>query len=99
MPVTTGMNPHGFYDRHSAPQLQAIYAVLPWLLAIASMDFSKDAKGPVLAVDFGSSEGRNSVAVMRQVAAAIRSRTNRPIQTIHSDLPTKRFQPAFCKSN
>jgi gibberellin A4 carboxyl methyltransferase len=95
MPVTTGMKPHGFYNQHSAPQLQSITAVLPWLLeAISSINFS-DAKGPVLVADFGASEGRNSVAAMRQVVPAIRARTERPIQVILSDLATSDFNQLF----
>lgn len=95
MPVTTGMKPHGYYDQHSAPQLQSIYAVLPWLLdAIATMNF-EDSQGPVVVADFGASQGRNSVAAMQHAVAALRARTNRPVQIVLSDLATNDFNQLF----
>jgi len=90
MPVTSGMKGDGFYDRNSSPQMAAVAAVLPWLEdAVAEMELS-DSPSPVVVVDFGCSEGRNSIAAIRRIIAALRARTPRPIQTIHSDLPTNK---------
>jgi gibberellin A4 carboxyl methyltransferase len=95
MPVTSGMKGDGFYDRNSAPQMAAVAAVLPWLEdAVAQMDLS-DSPAPVVVVDYGCSEGRNSIAAMQRITAALRARTPRPIQTIHSDLPTNNFNQLF----
>lgn len=91
MTVTTGMVGHGFYDRNSAPQWAAIEAVLPWLEeSIAEMQLG-DLPLTIGVADFGCSEGRNSIQIMRRLIPRIRARTARPIQTIHSDLPTNDF--------
>ncbi len=95
MPVTSGMKGDGFYDRNSSPQMAAVAAVLPWLEdAVAQMDLS-GSSAPVMVVDYGCSEGRNSLAAMRRIIAALRARTPRPIQVIHSDLPTNNFNQLF----
>lgn len=95
MPVTRGMIGHGFYDRNSAPQLSSIAHVLPWL-DDAVEALSLDAEGGAVGLaDFGCSEGRNSIAVMRHLIDACRRSTARPIQTIHSDLPTNDFSELF----
>jgi hypothetical protein len=71
--------------------MAAIEHVTPWLAdAIAEMVLPEDPATLCLA-DFGCAEGRNSIAVMRQLVAALRARTDRPIQTVHSDLPTNDF--------
>ena len=97
MSVTTGMVGQGFYNRNSAPQLAAINRVLPWAeAAIAKMDF--DESTPTIGfADFGCSEGRNSIEAMRRLVRSCRARTDRPIQTIHSDLPTNDFSELFLR--
>ena len=93
--VTSGMIGHGFYNRNSAPQWSATLHVLPWLEdAIAAMSLAADPPTLGLA-DFGCSEGRNSIAVMDRLTTACRRRTSRPIQTIHSDLPTNDYGELF----
>jgi hypothetical protein len=95
MPVTTGMKGDGFYDRNSSPQMAAMAAVLPWIeQAIGKMDLP-DVATPVVVVDFACSEGRNSIAGAQRIAAALRQRTTRAIQTVHSDLPTNNFNQVF----
>jgi gibberellin A4 carboxyl methyltransferase len=89
------MKGDGFYDQNSAPQMASVAAVLPWLEdAVVQMDLS-DSMYPVVVVDYGCSEGRNSIAAMQPIIAAIRARTSRPIQTIHGDLPTNNFNQLF----
>lgn len=95
--VITGMVGHGFYNQHSAPQMAAIDYVLPWLDdACSSLPLSGSSSTLGLA-DFGCSEGRNSMAVMQRLTAALRARTSRSIQTIHSDLPTNDYSELFRK--
>jgi len=95
VPVTTGMKGEGFYDDHSAPQMATIAAVLPWLEeAVGQMDLAAHG-GPVVVADFGCSEGRNSIAAAGRIIAALRVRDRRPIQTVHSDLPTNNFNQLF----
>ena len=93
--VTTGMVGQGFYNRNSAPQKSAIDHVMPWLEdATGSISFD-DGIGALSLADFGCSEGRNSIAVMRRLVSLVRGRTNRHIQTIHCDLPTNDFSSLF----
>ncbi len=88
---TTGMVGGGFYDANSAPQMSAITAVLPWISkALAELDLPAASQTIALA-DFGCSEGRNSIDVMRHAISDLRKRTSQPIQTLHSDLPTNDF--------
>jgi gibberellin A4 carboxyl methyltransferase len=95
VPVTTGMKGGGFYDDHSAPQMATIAAVLPWLEdAVGQMELATPG-GPVVVADFGCSEGRNSIAAAGRIIAAVRARDRRPIQTVHSDLPTNNFNQLF----
>jgi gibberellin A4 carboxyl methyltransferase len=92
--TTTGMTGGGFYNANSAPQWKAIEAVLPWLdEAVNDLPFSGD--GPVTLADFGCSEGRNSIAVMSRALQSLLPLTDRPVQTIHSDLPTNDFSKLF----
>lgn len=88
---TTGMIGGGFYNANSAPQMAAIAAVLPWIdEAIAAM--ALPVSGPAFTIaDFGCSEGRNSIEVVRHAIAALRQQTGQDVQTIHSDLPTNDF--------
>ncbi|UES50200.1 class I SAM-dependent methyltransferase [Roseibium aggregatum] len=92
--TTTGMSGGGFYNANSAAQWSAIEKILPLLEeAIASLPV--EGSGPVGIADYGCSEGRNSVAVMKHALPALLTRTERPIQTIHSDLPTNDFSELF----
>lgn len=99
MPAITGMKGEGFYDRHSAPQGAAIQMLAEWMAEAATTVALPPAPRPVVLVDFGSSEGRNAIAVMRAAAATIRQRTAQPIQTIYSDLPSNNFNQLFANLN
>ncbi|MDP5216430.1 hypothetical protein Q5Y75_04305 [Ruegeria sp. 2205SS24-7] len=94
MQVTKGMVGHGFYDGHSAPQWAATAHVLSWLEETAA-ELDLSGSGTVTLADFGCSEGRNSIGVMRHLVPALRAHSDRPIQTIHSDLPTNDFSDLF----
>ncbi|KZK92965.1 SAM dependent carboxyl methyltransferase [Pseudovibrio sp. Ad46] len=91
----TGMAGGGFYDANSAPQWEQIAAVLPWLEdTLSSLPFEKGS-GPVTFADFGCSEGRNSISVMRHLIGKTMQQTDRPFLTIHSDLPTNDYSKLF----
>ena len=93
--VTTGMVGGGFYNSNSAPQMSAIDHVIPWLEeAVGGISFN-DGAGALGLADFGCSEGRNSISVMRTLIPLLRRRTDRYIQTIHCDLPTNDFSSLF----
>ncbi|MEM9633710.1 MAG: hypothetical protein AAGA50_20420 [Pseudomonadota bacterium] len=91
---TTGMIGGGFYDANSATQWNAIETVLP-MLDEAVADLPLDGAGPVTLADFGCAEGHNSIAVMARALETFRSRSARPVQTVHSDLPTNDFSQLF----
>ncbi|WP_395173181.1 hypothetical protein [Roseibium alexandrii] len=88
--TTTGMTGGGFYNQNSTPQWDATAAVLEHLEAAADA-LPVDGNGPVCLADFGCSEGRNSIAALSRPVTRLVRRTDRPIQTIHSDLPTNDF--------
>lgn len=87
---TSGMTGGGFYNSHSAPQWKAIEVLLPWLVE-ALQDLPASDPSPFTIADFGCSEGGNSITVIKQLVDAVRQKSDRPIQTIHSDLPTNDF--------
>jgi hypothetical protein len=75
--------------------MAGIAALSGWLEeAVAGLDLSA-ATGPIAVADFGCSEGRNSIAVASRIIEALRSRSNRPVQTIHVDLPSNNFNQLF----
>lgn len=88
--TTTGMTGGGFYNQNSTPQWDATAAVLEHLEAAADA-LPIDGNGSVCLADFGCSEGRNSIAALSRPVTRLVRRTDRPIQTIHSDLPTNDF--------
>ncbi len=94
MPTTTGMKGEGFYNAHSSEQRAAIDAFLPWLME-AIMRLPVEAAIPLTLLDLGSAEGGNAIYVMRELAAAIRARTESPIQVCFSDLPTNDYNSLF----
>ncbi|MEM5582015.1 hypothetical protein WNZ15_06100 [Roseibium sp. AS2] len=96
--TTSGMVGGGFYNANSATQWKAIEAVLPFVDEAANTlpttSFT-NGNGTVCLADFGCSEGLNSIAVMQRALAGLLPRTDRPVQTIHSDLPTNDFSRLF----
>ncbi|WP_434051155.1 MAG: hypothetical protein RDA78_17790 [Roseibium sp.] len=92
--TTTGMTGHGYYDANSRTQWNAIEAVLP-ILDSAAAQFPLQDEGVITFADYGCSEGRNSVAVMERALRTALPRTELPVQTVHSDLPTNDFGTLF----
>lgn len=88
--TTLGMTGGGFYNDNSTPQWDAIAAVLP-LLEEAVSSLPLEGTEPMTLADFGCSEGRNSISAFSHAIARLRPKTSKPIQTIHSDLPTNDF--------
>ncbi len=95
MPATTGMKGEGYYDRNSAPQAAGIGLVRDWLVQAARAVPLPAPPQPVVAVDFGSSEGRNAIGVMQTITGTIRQRSDQPIQTVYSDLSSNNFNRLF----
>lgn len=97
-PVRThlaAMKGDGFYNRHSAMQATGIAALLPlWEVACQTVVIGD---GPLTIVDYGCSQGRNSMAPMRAAIKALRSRSGPavPIEVVHTDLPSNDFSALF----
>jgi len=85
----------GFYNRHSSMQAAGIGKLIPaWerLLREVKLDGQ-----PVVIADYGSSQGRNSMAPMRMAIEEVRNRIgeNVPIDIVHTDLPSNDFAALF----
>lgn len=80
----------GFYDAHSNPQRLALEPYVDWLVdALGSWRAADD--GPIRLLDIGSSEGGNAIYAQNRIVEALRTRTERAIQPILSDLPTSDY--------
>ena len=91
------MEGRGFYNAHSQLQHSALRCGLPFLeQALASVPIPQPGH-PFLVADYGSSEGRNSVEVMRLVVREIRRRASWsvPISIVHIDQPGNDFSSLF----
>jgi hypothetical protein len=94
-PVLTAMEGDGFYNRHSSLQAAGIASVLPlWQKMAESVEIDD---GPLVIADYGSSQGRNSMAPMRAAIKALRAKAgpDRPVEVIHTDLPSNDFASLF----
>ena len=95
MPATTGMKGAGYYDQHSTAQMSSIQALQDWVdEAVANLRLPPPVQ-PVRILDLGSSEGRNAIGLMGTIVAALRRRTDQPIQTIYNDLASNNFNQLF----
>ncbi|MFZ4519865.1 MAG: hypothetical protein ACOYOP_15860 [Microthrixaceae bacterium] len=84
----------GYYNRHSERQAQAAEMGTGWLAEAAAAVPLPDAL-PVAIADYGSAQGRNSMAPMRAAVEAVRSRSDAQIEVIHTDLPANDFATLF----
>lgn len=86
----------GYYNRHSSLQANAASTALG-LFERAAAEVPLDGELPVRIVDYGSSQGRNSIAPMCIAIDAVRRRagSTRPIEVVHTDLPENDFAALF----
>jgi hypothetical protein len=94
-PTRMAMEGGGFYNRNSTMQAAGIAHVLPIWEKIAS---SVPVRNENLVIaDYGSSQGRNSMAPMRTAISALRAKSgpDRLVQVIHTDLPSNDFSSLF----
>jgi hypothetical protein len=85
----------GYYDQHSTSQLASIQALQSWVDEAAASLALPPREQPVTILDLGSSEGRNAIRVMASIVAGLRRRTDRPLETIYSDLASNNFNHLF----
>src|ERR1043166_5293739 len=86
-----------YYNRNSQCQQNAIQFGLPLLERAIQAIPLPDPGSVYLVADYGSSEGKNSMAVMRDVVRLIRRRASEsvPIAIVHNDQPVNDFRSLF----
>lgn len=91
-PASGAMEGRGAYNRHAKIQASGV-ALAQRHLARAIETMPLDCEGPIVIVDYGSSQGKNSLGPMRTAIEAIRRRVGgeRPILVYHEDLPINDF--------
>jgi hypothetical protein len=94
-PTVAAMEGGGFYNRNSAMQAAGIARVLPvWEKIASTVPVGVE---PLVIADYGSSQGRNSMAPMRVAISALRAKAgpHRTVEVIHTDLPSNDFASLF----
>ena len=86
----------GAYNRYGKPQAQGIESALP-ILEHAVRDAPIEGVDPAVIVDYGSSQGKNSLAPMRCAIRTLRARLGpvRPLVIYHVDQPSNDFNALF----
>jgi hypothetical protein len=90
------MEGHGSYNSHSHPQEDAAAHGIR-RFADAARTMPLPAEGAATIADYGSSEGRNSLAPMSAAITAARDAhgSDLAIQVVHTDLPANDFSSLF----
>jgi hypothetical protein len=90
------MDGAGYYNEHSAQQLEAATAGVE-LLRRAAASVPLPEGQPLVIADLGSSEGRNSLAPLAAAIDTMRARPGGdvPIAVVHTDLPQNDFSSLF----
>jgi hypothetical protein len=87
----------GAYNRNSMLQAAGMATALPFLEKAALSVAIEPGSHPLVIADYGSSEGRNSLAAMRLAIETLRRRIGleRPIFVFHIDQPANDFNSLF----
>jgi hypothetical protein len=91
------MQEKGAYNRHAQLQAGGAAMALP-LLERAAQDLALEPEvQPIIIADYGSSQGKNSLAPMRAAIRILRQHLapERPILVFHVDLPANDFNTLF----
>ena len=99
----TSIHPHaameggGAYNRYAKPQAQGIGSVLPLFEQVVRDTAIDDGDRPVVIADYGSSQGKNSLAPMRLAIQTVRARLgpSRPVVIYHIDQASNDFNALF----
>ena len=91
------MEGHGVYNRSSGVQAAGSSPALPLIEEAARRVVLAQAPEPIVIADYGSSEGRNSLAPIGAAIKALRARAGveRTVSVIHTDLPSNDFSVLF----
>lgn len=91
------MEGKGAYNKHARlPAGGGALALPQWERAVRDVEFEADDQ-PVVIADYGSSQGKNSLAPMQVAIRTLRRRLgpNRPISVFHIDQPSNDFNTLF----
>jgi hypothetical protein len=90
------MEGKGAYNEHATIPAAGGQSALP-VLHDAAQAVSPALGDPIVIADYGSAEGKNSLAPIRTAIASLRARTaqNRPIFVVHVDQPGNDFNTLF----
>lgn len=91
------MEGHGAYNRFNRIPASGVASSLPLLeSAVRKMDLDRGSH-PIVVADYGSSQGKNSLAPVRAAIRALREKAapDRPIFVYHIDQPTNDFNTLF----
>jgi hypothetical protein len=96
-PPVSVMEGKGFYNRNAAIPAAGGALAQPLLEQAARLINLDTGDRPIVLADYGSSEGKNSLAPMRAAIAVLRARAGlqRPICVYHTDLPANDFSTLF----
>jgi hypothetical protein len=91
------MEGRGAYNRHASIPAAGGALAIPLLEAAARRIAIEPGARPIVIADYGSSQGRNSLAPIRAAIAALRPRIGqrRAILVCHTDLPDNDFSTLF----
>src|SRR5258707_3183129 len=91
------MEGHGAYNRSSLVQAAGSSPAVPLLEKAAQQVSLPAAPEPVVIVDYGSSEGRNSLISLSVAIGILRDRIGRerPISVVPTDFPGNDFHAPF----
>ena len=87
----------GSYNRHAKIPAGGGVLALPFLEQAVKKLTLESGERPVVVADYGSSQGKNSLAPMRAAIKALRARVGpeRPISVVHIDQPANDFNTLF----
>jgi S-adenosylmethionine-dependent carboxyl methyltransferase len=96
-PGSDGMESGGAYNRHAALQAAGNAMAVSHAREAACRVDLHPGNDPIIIADYGSSQGKNSLAPMRTVIEALRSRVGaeRAVMVCHVDLPVNDFNALF----
>jgi hypothetical protein len=91
------MEGHGVYNRSSRVQAAGLSPAVPLFERAAKTVTLATAPEAIVIADYGSSEGRNSLAPMAPAIRSLRDRVGpeREISVVHTDLPGSDFSALF----
>ena len=93
----SAMEGNGSYNKHAKQPAEGAALALPHLKRVVEAMALDSADRPIVIADYGSSQGKNSLAPMGLVVGAMRRRLGqgRPILVCHVDRPSNDFNSLF----